>query len=307
MLTAVIHQEYLNRPTARAIWWAPPNRHVLGGRDLLRDAQGTWLGVTKDGRIAVLTNFREEGEVHIGARSRGAMVNAFLTQAPENARDTKDFIKDLLEDDGFSGVGGFSLVCGHIGGPLAVLSNRTPSVEGTVQVATRPDETVGLSNAAFGDRSWPKVVMGEEFMVSAIEKSVREGYSKEQLIDEMMALLSVDTLPRREKGEGWESYIGQLRKSIFIPVIGGEATKETPADAVAAASDSRPLHVIDSSRKTSDNVGVSGLYGTQKQTTVLVDQNGYVTFVERTLYDEFGKAVPKEASDLVFDFKIGRT
>ena len=235
------------------------------------------------------------------------MVNAFLTQAPETATDTEDFIKALLEDEGVSGVGGFSLVCGYIGEPLAVVSNRTPSVEGTIRIATRPDETTGLSNAAFGDRSWPKVVMGEKLMVSAIEKSVREDYSREQLIDGMMDLLSVDTLPRRKEGEGWESYVSQLRNSIFIPVVGGEGTKETPADTVAAANHDQPLHIMDAPQKTSNNVGISGLYGTQKQTTVLVDQDGYVTFVERTLYDEFGKAVPKEASDFVFDFKIERT
>lgn len=235
------------------------------------------------------------------------MVNAFLTRAPEAATDTEDFIKALLKDDGVSGVGGFSLVCGCIGEPLAVVSNRTPSVEGTIRIATRPDETVGLSNAAFGDRSWPKVVMGEKLMVSAIEKSVREDYSKEQLINEMMDLLSVDTLPRRKDGEGWESHSSQLRNSIFIPVIGGEGTKETPAGAIAAASDNQPFRVMDSPRKTSDNVGTSVLYATQKQTTVLVDHNGYVTFVERTLYDEFSKAISKEASDLVFNFKIERT
>ncbi|KAL9120650.1 MAG: hypothetical protein Q9187_002791, partial [Circinaria calcarea] len=296
--------EYLNRPTARAAWWAPPNQHVLGGRDLLRDVQGTWLGVTKDGRIAVLTNFRERGQEHVGIRSRGAMVNAFLTQAPKAATDTEDFIKALVEDDGILGVGGFSLVCGFIGKPLAVVSNRTPSVEGTIRIAARQGETIGLSNAAFGDRSWPKVVKGEDLMASAIEKSIREEYTKEQLINEMMQLLSIDTLPRREDGEGLESYISQLRNSIFIPVIGSESTKETPADEVAAASKSQPLHVMDSSRKTSDNVDTSGSYGTQKQTTVLVDQNGLVTFMERTLYDESGRAIPKEAADLTFEFKL---
>lgn len=260
--------------------------------------------MTKDGRIAVLTNFREKGQEHVGARSRGAMVNAFLTQAPEAATDTEDFIKALFKDEGILGVGGFSLVCGYIGKPLAVVSNRTPSVEGTIRIATRQGETVGLSNAAFGDQSWPKVVTGESLMASAIEKSIREEYTKEQLIDEMMQLLSTDTLPRRKDGEGWESYISQLRNSIFIPVIGGEGTKETHGDTVAAASISQPMHVMDLSRKSSNKVDTSVFYGTQKQTTVLVDQNGLVTFMERTLYDESGRAVPKEAADLKFEFKL---
>ena len=296
----------MNRPTARAAWWEPPNDHVLGGRDLLREIHGTWLGITKDGRIAVLTNFREEGQDHQGARSRGAMVNAFLTQSPEktNLQDTKTFVKTIVEDEGVSGVGGFSLVCGKIGQPLAVISNRTPDVKGTQWVAERPGETVGLSNAAFGDRSWPKVVEGERLLAFLISEDAGRKSAKFQLIEQMMQLLSVDTLPKRSEREGWDSYVYQLRKSIFIPVIGGGEIDDIHADTIASANNHQQIRVVDSSRTVEHGVGTSGFYGTHKQTVILVDRQGNATFTERTLYNERGQKIPERERDRVFEFNL---
>ena len=297
-------QEYLNRPTARAAWWGSPNDHVLGGRDLLREIRGTWLGITKAGRIAVLTNFREQGQEYRGAISRGAMANAFLMQPPNELQDTKDFVKTLVENEGVSGIGGFSLVCGKIGEPLAVISNRTPDVKSTQWVAKTPGETVGLSNAAFGDRSWPKVVEGERLLASLISRDSENSCGKGQLVEEMMQILSIDTLPRRKKDEDFDSYIFQLRNSILIPVIGGEGMDGIQADSIASANNTQQIRVTGSSRTPKDNVGMGGFYGTQKQTVLLVDHKGHATFVERTLYDERGRNIPEQERDLVFEFDI---
>ncbi|XLR19916.1 hypothetical protein S83_047828 [Arachis hypogaea] len=47
--------EFYYRPTEPLGWWA--GGIILGGRDEL--GGGTWLGSTRDGRVAFLTNFRE--------------------------------------------------------------------------------------------------------------------------------------------------------------------------------------------------------------------------------------------------------
>jgi len=220
------------------------------------------------------------------------MVNAFLTQSPEKDEDTRTFVKKLVDGDGLKGVGGFSLVCGKVGGPLAVVSNRTPSVEGITWLAEQRGETVGLSNAAFGDRSWPKVLQGEKLMASAIAESVAREDSKAAFVEAMMGLLSVDTLPKKEEGQGWESYVKELRKSIFVPVIGGDGADEVAADDVAAARTDQHMQ------------GLSGVYGTQKQIVLLVDHHGQVTFVERTLYDNEAREVKSQDRDRWFEFRV---
>jgi uncharacterized protein with NRDE domain len=48
--------EFHRRPSAPAHWWENP-AGILAGRDL--QANGTWLGLNRQGRFAVVTNFRE--------------------------------------------------------------------------------------------------------------------------------------------------------------------------------------------------------------------------------------------------------
>ncbi|KAI5794405.1 hypothetical protein DFH27DRAFT_134977 [Peziza echinospora] len=55
-----VRKGILHRPTPRAAWWDTSDScHIFSGRDLARPERGTWLGITRQGRIAVLTNYRE--------------------------------------------------------------------------------------------------------------------------------------------------------------------------------------------------------------------------------------------------------
>ena len=220
------------------------------------------------------------------------MVNAFLKQSTEEYKGTEDFLKSLLDGEGLKGVGGFSLVCGRLGEPLAVVSNRTPSVEAVTWLARRRWLTEGLSNAAFGDRSWSKVTDGERLMKSAISASVARKDTKAEFVEEMMRLLSIDTLPKRQEGQNWEAFVKELRMSIFIPKIGGEGLDGMGADDVAAAKSDHHVQ------------GLSGVYGTQKQTVLLVDHKGRATFVERSLYDSKAQPIKDSERDRWFEFSV---
>ena len=301
------HQEFLVRPTAPAHWWITPNENVLGGRDLQRKEQGTWLGITKQGRIAVLTNFREEGVIKPEARSRGAMVNAFLTQPPHSSDGTEKFIHDLVEEgQGLKGVGGFSLVCGKVGEPLVVISNRTPNVRDTAWIAKDEGETIGLSNATFENKSWPKVLRGEALLSSAINQSLSQQTSQADLIENLFRILDDDMLPRKPDNFPLDSYIQELRKSIFIPVIGGEGVKESRGEGLAAGNSDQHVTIenMASAAETENENDNHSAYGTQKQTIILVDRQGRVTFVERTLYDATGKVTAAPDRDRTFQFDI---
>ncbi|NTW86426.1 MAG: NRDE family protein [Holophagaceae bacterium] len=66
--------EYYDRPTAPLAWWE--GGRILAGRDLR--GGGTWLGVTRTGRMAVLTNFRDPTLTRPEGPSRGQLPVAFL-------------------------------------------------------------------------------------------------------------------------------------------------------------------------------------------------------------------------------------
>lgn len=232
------------------------------------------------------------------------MVNAFLMQDMDSTEDTASFARRLVEGDGVEGVGGFSLICGKVGQPLAVISNRTPSVDDLTWIAEQRGETVGLSNAAFDNRSWPKVTDGEDLLRLAIDRSVQRKETKEAFVEELMQLLSTDSLPLKKEGEGWGSYVKELRKSIFIPAIGGEGTDHASADEVAAGKSEGQVQVPRRVDQTRRKDGLSGLYGTQKQTVVLVNHQGHVDFVERTLYDAEAQPVKENDRDGWFEFDI---
>lgn len=248
--------EFLNRPTAPASWWPEPDSHVLGGRDLLRSVHGTWLGVTKQGRIAVLTNFREDGPPPQGKLSRGAIIRAFLTDSHSS---TEAFVKEMVESGVSRDAGGLSLACGNVGEPLAVVSNRAASVSDVPWVCRETAQIVGLSNAAFGDHSWKKVSDGERLLGDAITESVKSGESEDDFIQRLIQLLSTDTLPRMDEGGTMEAYINQLRNTVFVPVIGQR--EDLHADEIAAGPEKPKVIVL---TDEDHELGVDGLYGTQK-------------------------------------------
>jgi uncharacterized protein with NRDE domain len=294
--------EFLNRPTAPASWWPEPNSNVLGGRDLLRPIQGTWLGVTTDGRIAVLTNFREAGVPHEAAVSRGGVIRAFLTDGSFSSTD--ESVKSMVASGAGRDVGGFSLVCGKIGEPLAVMSNRAKNKDDIPWIAAVPGETIGLSNAAFGDRSWPKVTQGEELMRGALSESVRAGESEDKLIKRLFDLLSTDTLPRYGIEDGLEARINDLRNTIFVPAIGKKDPPGLPADEIASARKNEKAEVLEGRLDNKLPLGVSGLYGTQKQSIILVSHSGKVRLIERTLYDDNADPIPLGKGDREFVFDV---
>jgi len=74
-LVAANRDEFHARPTARAEWW-PDRPQILAGRDL--EAGGTWLGVTRSGRFAALTNYRDPEQRRAAVPSRGALVTSML-------------------------------------------------------------------------------------------------------------------------------------------------------------------------------------------------------------------------------------
>ncbi|KAJ5614244.1 hypothetical protein N7528_007898 [Penicillium herquei] len=298
--------EFLHRPTSDPDWWPEPNSHVLGSRDLARSTHGTWMGVTKQGKLAVLTNYREDKAYQaIGQYSRGLIVNSWLTSPPGDRGSTHSFVQSMVASEEAKQVGGFSLVCGYINEPLAIVSNRSSDMDQITWVAAEKDQNRGLSNTTVDDRTWPKILDGEKLMESAIEAHVQAQEDEDTLIQRLLQVLCTDTLPRlpEEENHDIDTYIKHLRKSIFVPIIGTKEDINRKVEETAAA------RVEDEANQAPTNGGVgpdytSGPYGTQKQTVLLATHDGRVRYFERTLYDSDVNAVPIGKGDRSFEFNI---
>lgn len=249
----------------------------------------------------MLTNYREEQpQQAVGAQSRGLIVNSWLTsssspteeaEAEQPKQSTRDFVDSVIRSITATQVGGFSLVCGYVNEPLAVVSNRSHDLEQVSWVATERGQTLGLSNTSFDDRSWPKILDGERLMDEAIGEHVRaggdaDGVDEDALIQRLLRVLSRDTFPQIPGDATTETHGKYLRNSIFVPVIGQTSTD--PCE--------------DSSKPETGSQYTQGPYGTQKQTVLLVRHDGRVRYFERTLYDNDTNAIPAGQGDRSFAF-----
>ncbi|RMJ26044.1 DUF833 domain protein [Aspergillus sp. HF37] len=301
--------EYLRRPTSAADWWPDPNAHILSSRDLARASHGTWMGVTSEGKVAVLTNYREQtADQATGVHSRGAIVNRWLTAPPGQGQGTREFVQELVGSSALNTVGGFSLVCGYVDEPLAIVSNRASDMEHIAWVASEKGQTRGLSNTSFGDRSWPKIPDGERLLDEAVEAHVRAGEDEDEdaLIARLLQVLSTDTLPQIPEHAPAAESVHLLRKSIFVPVIGAKEESDRAADEIPAACVQDKTGVRDDKGGELDQAYMSGAYGTQKQTVLLMDATRRVRYFERTLYDNEVNPIPAGKGDRSFEFVVDR-
>lgn len=185
--------EFYARPTAPAHWW-PDSPDIWAGRDL--QAGGTWLGLSRAGRFAALTNVRE-GRPGAGLRSRGELVADFL----DGAQASDVYLRQVLKNGG--DYAGFNLLVGDLArGELHYGGNRPGADARRLEAGL-----YGLSNAML-DTPWPKV----ERLKQGLAKlgPVHEGTAFGLLDDNTRVAL--EQLPNTGVGPEWES----LLSSIFI-------------------------------------------------------------------------------------------
>src|SRR5437763_11212868 len=113
LVVAANRDEFHARPAAAAAFW-DDKPGVLAGRDL--EARGTWMGVSRNGRFAAVTNYRGAREAR-AAESRGALVARFL----DGADAAGDYMKSVA--DRAAAYSGFNLLASD-GEALWWMSNR---------------------------------------------------------------------------------------------------------------------------------------------------------------------------------------
>jgi len=155
LIVAGNRDEFHDRPAA-PLAWSPDWPDVAAGRDL--QAGGTWLGVARDGRLGVVTNFRDPAQPSpAGAPSRGRLVPDYLLHEQSPAQ----FVSTL--EPTANRYAGFNLLLADRSS-LVYTSNRTPRSPRTLAPGI-----YGLSNGEL-DEPWPKLVRTRERFTAAIAR-----------------------------------------------------------------------------------------------------------------------------------------
>jgi uncharacterized protein with NRDE domain len=157
LVIAANRDELFERPAQSLSWWTPESGEpaILGGRDL--QSGGTWLGLTAQGRLGLVTNIREARLTFDDAPSRGQIVPNWLS-----AHETVD---KFWMRTSVSGYNGFNLIAADFRlGECFWLTNSGA-------YPRRLERGVyGLSNAAL-DTPWPKVVALKNDVLACVEQA----------------------------------------------------------------------------------------------------------------------------------------
>ena len=205
---AANRDEFYARPAHAAhSWHYHPN--VFAGMDL--EAGGTWCGITKQGRFAALTNYRDPHNINPDAPSRGDLTSRFLTRPNLSPRQ----FADVLERTG-KNYNGFNIIWGDL---AAETTNGAPELwwysneHGT---ATQIQSGVhGISNALL-DTPWHKVERGKAKLAELLQSPATSSNDAPAMTFDLAAMMHDDTraddahLPNTGVGMEWERALSSM-------------------------------------------------------------------------------------------------
>lgn len=145
--------EYYSRPTDPIHFWKE-SPDLIAGQDL--EGGGTWLGITRKGRFAAITNYRDPKNIKENAPSRGKLTYHFLVgqESPEN------YLKRIFSET--QSYNGFNLLVGDLlKEELFFFSNYENKIKKIEK------GIYGLSNALL-DTPWHKVKKVKEKLSKTI-------------------------------------------------------------------------------------------------------------------------------------------
>ncbi len=198
LVLAANRDEFYSRPTAPAAFWqeAPD---VLAGKDL--KSGGSWMGVTRSGKVAAVTNVRGPGKVWEDAPSRGKLVSDFLMSG-----ESPDVFIDKLRARA-QAYNGFNLLLGSAEG-LRWYSNRYDKPPYMISPGIH-----GLSNHLL-DTPWPKVERGKRALKHLV-------VSEKEITPEQVFSILEDRFPAADN-ELPDTGVGlELERMLSAPFIRG--------------------------------------------------------------------------------------
>jgi len=217
LVVAANRDEWRERPAEPARWWTD-RPGVLAGRDL--QAGGTWLGISRDGRFAAITNFRDPSDRRSTARSRGELVADFLAGDIDPGTYAGQVARRAHEYNAFNLMVGDTATLWYFGSREGPPRPVAPGVH-------------ALSNHVL-DEPWPKVIRARQAMEAAIRDADPAPRLFEMLSDFTRA--TDEQLPRTGVALDWERRLssalitgedyGTRNSTVVTRGPNGEATLE---------------------------------------------------------------------------------
>jgi len=170
LIAAGNRDEFYDRPATPADWW-PDYPHVYAGRDL--KGGGTWIGVTRDGRFAALTNIRAPSTTKADAPTRGKLVADYLAGDARPAQYISQIAPDATQYNGFNLL---------VGDRETLIWYSNSAGDDARNGKPLPAGVYGISNGSL-DSCWPKVIRTKAQFASLLCQCAPEDAFFEMLSD----------------------------------------------------------------------------------------------------------------------------
>lgn len=153
---------------------------IFPGIDLFPGKEGgTWLGISKTGRLGILTNYRQSPElISNEALGRGYLATDFLN----SDKNPEEYMNEIQKNG--HKYNGFNLLTGELSFSSETKMYWYCNMEEKV-VQKVPPGVHGLSNRLL-NFPWPKIVYGKDRFAEIIKAAG----NKEEMVNDLFELLS---------------------------------------------------------------------------------------------------------------------
>ncbi|XP_040272242.1 transport and Golgi organization protein 2 homolog [Bufo bufo] len=179
LILAANRDEFYHRPAKPADFWGS-NNEILSGVDLEAGKEGgTWLGISKRGKFAALTNYLQP-KIDVNAKGRGALVANFLT----SDLDSFSYLKTISAE-------------GHLYNAFNLVAADFNNTNGDVlhyYGSKGEQEPIQLKPGLYGvscsllDTPWKKLQHGKKLFADIIKKS--QDIAREDLVQELIKVMN---------------------------------------------------------------------------------------------------------------------
>ncbi|XP_075072879.1 transport and Golgi organization protein 2 homolog isoform X2 [Mixophyes fleayi] len=179
LVLAANRDEFYHRPSKPADFWGS-NNDILSGLDLEAGKEGgTWLGITKRGKFAALTNYLQP-KIDVNAKGRGALVSNFLT----SDLDSSSYLKKISAEGHLYNA--FNLVAADFNNTKGDAIYYYGSKGDRAPIQLKPG-LYGLSCSLL-DTPWKKLQHGKNLFADVIKRS--QDIAREDLVQELIKVMN---------------------------------------------------------------------------------------------------------------------